>query len=179
MTLVPSARHHSRKFSCLPIRRSQHITTSPPHRPLPPPQPSLQTLPCSTSPSRSSSSMPSPSSKEADIHSWRKLLPYTNNEYSNPLYYSRCHCGKVKFSVNTAPLDAKLCHCRDCRVMHGAPMQHAAIFEKKAVQFEEGSLDHVRFYANERGSNRGNEGEEGHGKVSPLFFCVRWPGVDK
>ena len=49
--------------------------------------------------------------------------------------------------------------------MHGAPVQHAAIFEKKAVQFEEGSLDHVRFYANERGSNQGNEGEEGHGKV--------------
>jgi len=51
--------------------------------------------------------------------------------------------------------------------MHGAPMQHAAIFEKKAVRFEEGSLDHVRFYANERGSNQGNEGEEGHGKVRP------------
>jgi hypothetical protein len=59
--------------------------------------------------------------------------------------------------------------------MHGAPIQHAAIFEKKAVLFEEGSLDHVRFYANERGSNKGNEGEEGHGKVRtrdpdiPLF----------
>jgi hypothetical protein len=52
--------------------------------------------------------------------------------------------------------------------MHGAPIQHAAIFEKKAVQFEEGSLDHVRFYANERGSNRGKEGEEGHGKVTAL-----------
>ena len=65
--------------------------------------------------------------------------------------------------------------------MHGAPIQHAAIFEKKSVQFEEGSLDHVRFYANERGSNRGNEGEEGKGKVTlhsiPLkremcVFCV-------
>ena len=51
--------------------------------------------------------------------------------------------------------------------MHGAPIQHAAIFEKKAVRFEEGSLDHVRFYANERGSNKGMEGEEGHGKVKP------------
>jgi len=54
--------------------------------------------------------------------------------------------------------------------MHGAPIQHAAIFEKKAVQFEEGSLDHVRFMRNERGSNRGKEGEEGHGKVTALAF---------
>jgi hypothetical protein len=46
-------------------------------------------------------------------------------------------------------------------------MQHAAIFEKKSVHFDKESLDHVRFYANERGSNRGNEGEEGHGKVLP------------
>jgi len=53
-------------------------------------------------------------------------------------------------------------------VMHGAPMQHAAIFEKKSVRFEEESLDHVRFYANERGSNRGKEGEEGHGKLPGL-----------
>jgi hypothetical protein len=63
-------------------------------------------------------------------------------------------------------------------VMHGAPMQHAAIFEKKAVRFEEGSLDHVRFYANERGSNQGNEGEEGHGKVHSLLQCLEWVVVD-
>ena len=44
-------------------------------------------------------------------------------------------------------------------------MQHAAIFEKKSVRFEEGSLDHVRFYANEKG---GNEGKEVHGKVPGL-----------
>lgn len=114
-------------------------------------------------------------SKGSDVHSWRTQLPYLNTEFSNPLYHSRCHCGRVKFSVNTAPLDAKLCHCKDCRVMHGAPIQHAAIFEKKAVQFEEGSLDHVRFYANERGSNRGKEGEEGHGKVIALAFYL-WFG---
>ena len=64
--------------------------------------------------------------------------------------------------------------------MHGAPMQHAAIFEKKAVRFEEGSLDHVRFYANERGSNQGNEGEEGHGKVTPhpAQRRLEWEVVD-
>lgn len=108
-------------------------------------------------------------SASADQHSWRKQLPYKNDDFEEPLYHSRCHCGRVKFSVNTAPLDAKLCHCRDCRVMHGAPIQHAAIFEKKSVHFEEGSLDHIRFYANERGSNKGQEGEEPHDKVSYLL----------
>jgi hypothetical protein len=111
---------------------------------------------------------PDTESASADQHSWRKQLPYKNDEFKEPLYHSRCHCGRVKFSVNTAPLDAKLCHCRDCRVMHGAPIQHAAIFEKKSVHFEEGSLDHIRFYANERGSNKGQEGEEGHDKVTRL-----------
>ena len=110
----------------------------------------------------------SPSDEEqADIHSWRKQFPYANPEYKDPLYHSRCHCGRVRLSVNSAPLDAKLCHCRDCRTLHGAPMQHAAIFEKTSVRFEEGSLDFVRFYAEERGSNKGNEGEEGQGKVPP------------
>jgi len=108
------------------------------------------------------------SSEAADVHSWRKLLPYNNPDFTKPLYHSRCHCGRVKFSVSTAPLDAKLCHCRDCRVMHGAPIQHAAIFEKKSIRFEEDSLDHIRFYANERGSNRGTEGEEGHEKLPGL-----------
>jgi hypothetical protein len=44
-------------------------------------------------------------------------------------------------------------------------MQHAAIFEKSSVHFEDGSLDFVRFYADARGSNKGSEGQEGDGKV--------------
>ena len=44
-------------------------------------------------------------------------------------------------------------------------MQHAAIFEKKSVHFEDGSLDHVRFYANENGKNKDDEEEERYSKV--------------
>ena len=58
-------------------------------------------------------------------------------------------------------------------MMHGAPLQHAAIFEKTAVQFEEGSLDHVRFYSNEREAYSGDAVEEGHGKVHS-YTSVLW-----
>jgi hypothetical protein len=86
-------------------------------------------------------------SPTTDPHSWRNQLPYSNPDFTSPLYHSRCHCGRVQFSVNRLPLDAKLCHCRDCRVLHGAPMQHAAIFPKKNVKFDPRSLDHIVFYA--------------------------------
>jgi len=116
----------------------------------------------------SSRMAPAKGEQEAEIQSWRKQLPYTNPDYEYPLYHSRCHCGRVRFSVNTAPLDAKLCHCMNCRRLHGAPMQHAAIFEKRSVHFEEGSLDFVRFYANERRRNQDdNQGDEGQGEVWP------------
>ena len=115
----------------------------------------------------SSTMAPAKEEQEAEIHSWREQLPYTNPDCESPLYHSQCHCGRLRFSVNTAPLDAKLCHCRDCRVLHGAPMQHAAIFEKRSVHFEEGSLDFVQFYANEMRRNQGNQGDEAQGEACP------------
>src|SRR5271168_900565 len=115
-----------------------------------------------------SSETPKYPSNGPDPHPWRDTLPYNNPDFTDPLYHSRCHCGRVQFSVNTAPLDAKLCHCRDCKVLHGAPMQHAAIFEKKSVHFEDDSLDHIIFYAAESGANRGQQGEERHERVPSL-----------
>ena len=47
-------------------------------------------------------------------------------------------------------------------------MQHAAIFEKKSVHFEDDSLDHIIFYAAESGANRGQQGEERHERVPSL-----------
>lgn len=43
--------------------------------------------------------------------------------------------------------------------MHGASMQHEAIFEKKSVLIEEGSLDHVRFMRMGRGVIVGTSGK--------------------
>ena len=73
-------------------------------------------------------------------------------EYASPddedfiaKYRARCRCAAVEYEVRTDPVDAKLCHCRDCQTLHGAPMQWAAIFRKQDVRFTAG-VEHLRFY---------------------------------
>lgn len=65
-------------------------------------------------------------------------------------YYARCHCGAVRYEVAADPVAAKICHCHDCRVLHGAPMQWAAIFHKRDVRLTAGA-EHLRFYASHSG----------------------------
>lgn len=60
-------------------------------------------------------------------------------------YQARCHCGRVRYEVRADPVDAKLCHCRDCQRLHGAPMQWAAIFRKRDVRFAAG-VELLQFY---------------------------------
>jgi hypothetical protein len=63
-------------------------------------------------------------------------------------YRARCHCGQVRYEVRADPEDAKICHCRACQVLHGAPMQWAAIFHKRDVRFVAG-VEQLRFYNSE------------------------------
>jgi hypothetical protein len=60
-------------------------------------------------------------------------------------YSALCFCGTVRYLALADPVDAKLCHCRTCQVLHGAPMQWAAIFRKSDVRFTVGE-EHLRFY---------------------------------
>lgn len=69
-----------------------------------------------------------------------------------PKYRAACFCGKVRYEVSAEPVDAKLCHCRACQTLHGAPMQWAAIFQKHHMRFTSG-LDLLRFYNSERDMN--------------------------
>jgi hypothetical protein len=73
-------------------------------------------------------------------------------EYASPTdaafvvrYRARCHCGSVRYEVGADPVDAKICHCRDCQVLHGAPMQWAAIFRKADVRVSTGA-EQLEFY---------------------------------
>jgi len=66
-----------------------------------------------------------------------------------PKYRAACFCGQVRYEVSADPVDAKLCHCRACQTLHGAPMQWAAIFPKQQVRFTAG-LDLLRFYNSEQ-----------------------------
>ncbi len=60
-------------------------------------------------------------------------------------YRARCHCDRVRYEVRADPVDVKVCHCRNCQVLHGAPMQWAAIFHKRDVRFTAG-VGNLRFY---------------------------------
>jgi hypothetical protein len=69
-----------------------------------------------------------------------------------PKYRAACFCGSVRYEVSAEPLDSKLCHCKACQALHGAPMQWAAIFHKHHVRFTAG-LDYLRFFNSEHGRN--------------------------
>lgn len=64
-------------------------------------------------------------------------------------YRASCFCGAVQYEVCADPVDAKICHCRTCQTLHGAPMQWAAIFHKHHVRFIAG-VAHLSFYNSEQ-----------------------------
>ena len=64
-------------------------------------------------------------------------------------YRAGCFCGAVQYEVGADPVDAKICHCRACQKLHGAPMQWAAIFHKRDVRITAG-IEHLAFYNAER-----------------------------
>lgn len=82
------------------------------------------------------------------MDSWRSESPYRElpPNRKGTLYSASCYCKRVKYSVQEDPLNAKLCHCRDCQKLHGAPMEWVAIFDKPRVFFETASLDFLYFY---------------------------------
>ncbi len=63
-------------------------------------------------------------------------------------YQAICQCHAVRYEVSSDPVDAKICHCRVCQTLHGAPMQWAAIFHKHHVRFTAG-IDHLNYYNSE------------------------------
>jgi len=72
-------------------------------------------------------------------------------------YEARCHCQSVRYEVRADPVDAKICHCRECQVLHGAPMQWAAIFHKDDVRIVDG-IELLRFF---------NSALNRHGRIQP------------
>ena len=81
---------------------------------------------------------------------WKHQPPYnpkTPRELGAVKWRAQCQCGKVSYLVKRdRPLNVKICHCRNCQVMHGAPFQLAAIFEKEDLAFIPGSGD-LSFYS--------------------------------
>ena len=93
------------------------------------------------------------------------------SEYGSPddeafiaKYVARCHCGAIRYEVAADPVDSKICHCGACRVLHGAPMQWAAIFHKRDVRICAGARN-LHFY---------NSSLDRHERVQPCkVSCAR------
>jgi hypothetical protein len=75
--------------------------------------------------------------------SWKHRAPYQiqpPEKFGPVKWRAKCKCGKISYSIRQdKPLNAKFCHCRGCQVMHGAPFQWAAIFQKEDVNFARGA----------------------------------------
>jgi hypothetical protein len=67
-----------------------------------------------------------------------------------PRHRASCYCGAVAFEVRADPVDSKICHCRTCQRLHGAPFQWAVIFHKSDVRFSRG-VDSLYFFNPETG----------------------------
>jgi len=82
------------------------------------------------------------------MDAFEKLFARSDDRNFEAKYRARCHCGTVRYEVCADPVDAKICHCRMCQKLHGAPMQWAAIFHKHHVRFTAG-FDALRFFNGE------------------------------
>jgi len=84
---------------------------------------------------------------------WKSEPPYADVppwEEGEVKRRASCFCGAVVFEVRADPVDSKICHCRQCQALHGAPFQWAVIFRKTDVRFSRGA-DELRFYNSELG----------------------------
>ncbi|KAL7925989.1 Mss4-like protein [Trichoderma austrokoningii] len=78
---------------------------------------------------------------------WKTKPPYQKPDQAfHRVLQGACHCSQVKYWLSKdSPLASKYCHCGDCKVIHGAPFQWAAIFQKSDMAFENGA-ENLRFY---------------------------------
>lgn len=73
------------------------------------------------------------------VNDWMAAPPYAQRDDTfAALYRAQCYCGAIAFEVCAEPVDAKICHCRVCQSLHGAPFQWAVIFHKADVRFLHG-----------------------------------------
>ena len=65
-----------------------------------------------------------------------------------------CLCGKVRIVASGRPYRVGLCHCLDCRKLHGALFYAAAIFPQEAVTIDGETRDYAgRFFCPRCGSS--------------------------
>lgn len=108
--------------------------------------------------------------------SWKYESPYapefgalesmTSFSEGTETYTAACYCGRVNYQTRGEPLSSKLCHCRGCQLLHGAPFEWVAIFEKHNVKFDPSSLKQLYFYSSEL--DQGWTADQAYQRVLPV-----------
>jgi hypothetical protein len=62
------------------------------------------------------------------------------NDATRPRATGRCHCGAVRFEVRGPLRDVLICHCEDCRRIHGHLSAHTATRWDDLAMLEERGL---------------------------------------
>jgi hypothetical protein len=137
-----------------------------------------------------------------EMGTWRSKSPYRQDfgetkqdTASSQIFPASCRCGRVRYNVRGEPESAKLCHCRDCQQLHGAPFEwvgdleinfylsnvdasslmfqyclatlfQVSIFHKHNVRFHPESLDYLYFYSIE--TDKGWESAKGDERCLPV-----------
>lgn len=57
---------------------------------------------------------------------------------TEPRFEGGCHCGAVRYRVSGEPSSSAVCHCEDCRRVHGAPMVAWVTFRSGAFELTSG-----------------------------------------
>lgn len=85
---------------------------------------------------------------ESKEHNWLNDPPFRwkyPSEVKDGKYVLECYCKRVQFTLTADPLDVKICHCNTCKALHGAPMQTAAVFQKKDACLTQGKEGDIAF----------------------------------
>mmetsp|Transcript_8441 Transcript_8441/g.10478 ORF Transcript_8441/g.10478 Transcript_8441/m.10478 type:complete len:178 (+) Transcript_8441:103-636(+) len=100
-----------------------------------------------------------------DTVPWYERKPYGPHT-GQSMFRASCHCEAVQYEVLTDPVSSKLCHCRDCQKLHGAPFEWVCIFHKESVCFTRGTPDMLYFWSSELG--RGYDASEASERQLPV-----------
>ena len=87
-----------------------------------------------------------------------------------------CLCGKVRFKASGTPLRTFACHCTFCQRLTGSSFFAESLFERDAVEFNEGALSQFHHRS------------DGSGQMVHVHFCPicgttvgltfeRWPDM--
>ncbi len=78
-------------------------------------------------------------------------------------YKCGCACGAIKFEIHGEPINAAVCHCKQCKKATGAPLFMAPAFHDRDVTMKKGE---AKWFQSSSKAKRGFCGDCG----SPLFF---------